>query len=1043
MFTVLRSSAGAGKTHALVRRYVMLCLRSSDTSAYRHLLAITFTNKAASEMKERVLMYLAALAAGSDEPAVNDVRDHIVQKAEIDADTTRVRAAATRRHMLHHWSDISIHTIDAFTRRVVQPFSRDLRIDHDLRMTTEEEYYRGLAVDHLLSDAGRDENLTQLLSQVCFGLLEGERSWDPGKPLLELAAELTKERAAEPLAAYSELSLGDLIATDEQLRRSINEFKTRMQKMGADALKILNDADVTVDDLIRKKSGPWGIIQQLVHFDKEIKVNSYVLGCLDTGKWTASKDPAVQERVERVVPMLDPLIRKVVEMGGNELRTFTLRRAIQRELMPAAVLHQLGQRLQALKDQDGVAFFSDLTRKVVGIVQEEPVAFIYERLGERFSHILIDEFQDTSVMQWRALLPLAENALGNGGSLFLVGDGKQAIYRWRNGEVRQFDQLPKLFDRDALTNGAERERVLEDHYIETAPLIDNRRSGREIVEFNNAVFNSLREQLPEGWQHVYQDLSQKAYIKADGYVRMEILQGDEGSETVENEEEDAADELAAKPQVSRATALVKECLADGHAPGDIAILVQTHAQAAAMADHLQASGHAAMTSEGMRLGYDPGSQLVIDLLRFLSLGAMDAAVRCMQRMIQLGVPLAPSALHPTAGAFTPDALNTLLRDHPRINPRLPLEELVLEIMLAAGIATSGAHASVLLDEVHQFTAQHGATLAGFLSHWDRTGHKRGVPHAADRNVVQVITIHKSKGSEYPVVIVPWTARRKLPGKADMLWIDRQEAAPGLPKALVRNSKSLREIEVPEAMAEHEMSQLDELDQLYVALTRAKQRLHVLVPEKAGGVFITALREFMAAEGNALLYERGTAVPIASKGTASGTVVPLQPISAHADHRALSIRHDAPDDWDPADPDPFRAHGKLVHALLAEVAVADDLPKVIERAVKRGDLPDAEAEQLAPKLMTCIGSAALRPFYGSGIKVLTETTLIDAAGHAHRPDRVVQEDGHWRVLDIKTGGRADHHHEQVRSYVDLLGAITGGKVTGALLYIAEGELVPVT
>ena len=1034
MFTVLRSSAGAGKTHALVKEYLARCLATERTDAYRQVLALTFTTKAAGEMRQRVLDYLRDLARGSGEsPAMDDVRGTLMKAGGIDADELRQRAAAVLSHMLHHWSDVAISTIDAFTRRLLKPFARDLELDHDLQMTTEESTYLDRAVAALLDRAGCDEEVTRLLTRTCLRLLEEEQKWRPDKPLRFLAGELQRERSVAALKALEHLHVTDHLRLEGDLAAQVARFREQVRELGRRGLSLLEEAGIPAADLFQGARGLPGYLEKLSRYDgSAVPQNSYVRKMMDGGKWTSAKaDAASQAAVEGVRPVLEDLCLKADSLLAEGLRRDLVRRAILRDLLATGSLQELARHVQEEKDQDGVTFFSDLTRRAARLVSEEPVPFIHERLGERFRHYLIDEFQDTSLMQWHSLLPLVENALATGGSAFLVGDGKQAIYRWRNGEVRQFLELPGIFAPEGLADAATISDTLRRNHREREPLRDNYRSGRAIIAFNNELFGRLGARLhdPE-LRGVYDGHEQEAGRSHEGHVWVELLP---------ERTKDPDDEAPPDQRLERMASMVLQALSEGHAAGDIAVLVRTGAQGRQVAHRLMQEGIAIVSPDALRLGGDPAVEFVLDMLRFLHARDMAAATRAVQHLAMLRagddggtVEPFPAPLDADPAHFASEFLRMQQVDGAASAPA----ELIHRILVGAGIdPASDAYCVTLLDEAHAYTGRHGADLAGFLDHWERTGSIRSIRPPEHGRAVQIMTIHRSKGLQFPVVIMPWTDM-KGSRQQDTLWIAPGDSAPELPTALVRASKALGEAGVPEVLAEEDLKELDELDLLYVGFTRAEERLMALISPSQEDL-LEALPE-LGAEG---YLERGMATE--ASPASYTTPLPSWKPAQYGDLRTLlTLRREAPESWSAGDPDPFRSHGALVHELMADVRTADDLAPALDRAVRQGLADEDLRVELFGRLERQLRHEALAPYFASGQDVRTEAPLITANGRTLRPDRVVFTERGTHVLDIKTGVPRESHSEQVREYVRVLREAGEERVNGALWYLRTGEVVNV-
>lgn len=1030
MFNVLHSSAGAGKTHALVKRFLELALEKPEPDAYARILALTFTNKAAAEMRDRVIAYLQALA--SSEPldgARSDVRDAVLRRAGITEDQLQRRAKAMLTHMLHHWPQLAISTIDSFTRRIVMPFTRDLGLDPELRMTTEEEYYRSKAVDLLLEEAGSDAALTDLLVATCEQLLEEERAWRPDKPLLELSEQLAKENALEHLAALQDMDSARFIAIHDRLRQRAHAFRARMRALGAKACDAIDRAGLAPTDLAYGKNGFLSYFRKLRDFDDTIDVNNNAEKVRTSGRWySASASPDAIRAIEGIVPVLQAVMDEVEGLRGSELRDHIVRVAMLRELMATAALNSIDRRLEALKREEGVSFFSDLTRKVMAIVQDEPAPFLYERLGEKYDHFLIDEFQDTSLKQWHALLPLVVNALATGGTVLLVGDAKQAIYRWRNGEARQFVRFPDLFGEERLVHGEAFGAALRRAYEPVDALASNRRSARNIITFNNDLTERLKAGGDNETLAIYDRHGQEAMGAEGGYV--EVTCFDSGRD----HDPDAPWALMVKA--------VEDCLADGFRPGDIAVLVRTKKQGALASAHLSAKGWNVVSPAGLTLGGDSAACTVMALLAWFHRPDDEHAAQAAQAIATLRSN--GSEVDPFAGGAEPrDLLRRWRAEHPLIGARSPLVSLVCRIAEALHCdPASNMFIMALVNEAQSFSKAEGDDLGGFLEYWERAGQGRPVGGTPGAEAVQVMTVHKAKGLEFPVVILPEAGKRSRGGKGERIWIKPEKHLEGPESALVKMVKPITGLDVPEIVEESALAALDELDVLYVAITRPKQRLYISVSGGGNDTLPQALREHLDLKPGDTWTVGDREAHVPKEEAAARASFQLR-VPVHRGERELAIRREAPDAWDPADPDPYRSFGRAVHAVLARTRTVEDLPEALAKEQQAWGLQPTVAEAIGSRLMALLKTPGLRSFFRDGLDVYTESTLIDAEGRAARPDRIVRDGNMRRVLDIKTGAPSEEHMDQVRRYMHLLRTVEEGAVEGYLLYLRTGELIPVS
>jgi ATP-dependent exoDNAse (exonuclease V) beta subunit len=1028
MFSVLHSSAGAGKTHALVKHYLAHALRGDDPAAYRRVLALTFTNKAAGEMRERVLEYLRSLATGGPYTgAMADVANELRTKAKIDDAALALRAEAVLGHMLHHWGDVAISTIDAFTRRMVRPFARELQLDHELRMTTEQDFYLRRAVESLVAEVGNDPEVTVLLTEACMQLLQEDRGWDPEAPLIDLAEQLTRESSIRPLDMLGALDAHTVLDLRKRLGAQVQDYRARMRAIGREVMDLLRSAGVEGKEMAHGVRGVYSWFKKVAEFRSELDLpGANARKARDTGKWhSGSASPGSVAALERLGPRLAALFDAAVELHRSGYAVQVVREAVLRDLVTVYTLRALADHLEQAKRSDGVVFFSDLTRKVAEVVEHEPASFIHERMGARYRHYLIDEFQDTSLLQWRTLMPLVEEALGTGGSVLLVGDAKQAIYRWRNGEVRLFQRFPAVHGSDPNDpRTAERESVLRKHFQRPGPLASNHRSARTIVEFNNQLFGELKGLLADDLRSVYDDHAQQAWRTDEGLVHLRRMQNEQGAEARAERQQWLLER-------------VKDALAAGFRPADVAVLVRSGLEGHRIAAALVQDGHAVLSPDGLKLSGDPIVEAVIALLRHLHTGDPQVAARAVQWQALMG---AQGDRDPYADVATVDPVGrvvTFLQEHVGGGLHTTLTDLIVRLVRAHGVHPArDARVLTLLTEAHAHALAHGQDIGSFLAHWDRSGVARSVEPPATDNAIQVMTIHKSKGLQFPVVIVP-DAAMTTRAHVEHLWVDPAMAAPELPVALVRTTKLVRQAGLPEYEEEQAARMLDDLNLLYVAFTRAEQRLYALVPAGASTIG-GALSQFMTAQGGPDELVRGSAQPPwpRKKGHDSRELHAAAPPAAAGD---LGVRHEAPEEWDPADPDPYRRYGNAVHAAMARVRTVHDVRPALEQAVAMGSIAPDAAQQLITRLEDLLGAPALEPWFGAGLDVRTEATIIAEDGRALRPDRVILAGPVTRVLDIKTGHRSPAHHEQVRIYMRLLGAMGHVQLEGALLYLPEGIL----
>ena len=504
-FRIYSSSAGSGKTYQLTKAYLLLALGADDPAYFKRVLAITFTNDAAGEMKERILGALRRFAY-PESGKVDGLLAEVAAELKLSAAEVRRRAATTFRLVLYHYADFAVSTIDSFVQRIVTAFTRELGLPATFEVELDTDSVLHSAVAALLDKVNRDPNsqlLSQTLAEYALGQAEEGKSWSRlPEELAGFGRALFNETVQEAVTQLGQLTLADFRRLDKQIRAKRTEIEAAFTQTKEAAVAVLAAAGATESDFFQGKRGIFGYVQKGVELlAPEAGPNSYVNTTLADDKWYSGKikTEADRARVDAVKEPLRGVAAAVAQLREAYLSNYVLLAAMQPYLFHASLLSELNKVVEQISRDRNVVLISEFNRRIASIVLTEPVPFLYERLGEKYEHILIDEFQDTSVLQWNNLLPLVENTLANGHSSLAVGDAKQAIYRWRGGEM---EQILRLHQRDtaalvARAREPETRELLRLRYetlngvLEPKALQVNYRSAREIVAFNNAFFEAV------------------------------------------------------------------------------------------------------------------------------------------------------------------------------------------------------------------------------------------------------------------------------------------------------------------------------------------------------------------------------------------------------------------------------------------------------------------------------------------------------------------------------------------------------------------------
>ncbi|MFT5957731.1 MAG: ATP-dependent exoDNAse (exonuclease V) beta subunit, partial [Flavobacteriales bacterium] len=628
-FKVLRASAGSGKTYALVRHYLSACLLNEDASYFKHILAITFTNKAADEMKERVIDTMKSIANGGD-----SMVKELTKELSVTEDVLRKKSREIYLRMMTNYGQIAIMTIDKFVNRLVKSFAFDLQFDGDYRIELDDTQIIENGVDELLSEVGNNEQLTMLLETFVEHKVESEASWKVRDDLVKFGKLLFKEDVKPIVSALTNVETKVFI----ELHHAYLKEYYAAKKLAISAAQKASEL-LTTNQLESAFSGNYipkffSAIAKSNFKEPSTTIRGQFAG--DKEMCAKKEEEQIKSAVAAITPQLVGYFETILAFSeGESGGIIQLKKTLADHLLQLAVLKQLNDVVGNIQLQSNAFTFSDLNQKIQSIVQENPAPFIYERLGERYHHFLIDEFQDTSVVQWQNFLPLVENALAKGNFNLVVGDGKQAIYRWRNGDVRQLQQLPELIRPENLEPQSlqeevfyERENALKRNYLgEVLP--DNWRSAVEVVNFNNQLFNHLAKLLPSYQTSIYAEQAQNPKGVDGGWVTIEAYAHRTKAELEPDRNE-------------RIVELVKLQKEHGYRYKDVAILVRKRADGSSIAQALLDANIQTITDESLSLGSHAAPRAVMALMKALSNESNEgAAVEFVQCLCAIRPELEP------------------------------------------------------------------------------------------------------------------------------------------------------------------------------------------------------------------------------------------------------------------------------------------------------------------------------------------------------------------------------------------------------------------
>ena len=1052
MLKIMKASAGSGKTYNLAKTYITLLLKSEDRYAYRHILAVTFTNKATEEMKNRILKELHTLAT---DPASSDYHDDFVPSLLPDDSALSQKSASVLHDILHDYSAFAVSTIDRFFQQTLKAFSREIGQFASYQVQLDRDSLVAESVDRILDSLTEEDGglLSWLTDNVLEQIEQGGR-YSADANLMEMALRLQSAQRRDAVEAAGG-SVDEIYSHEKlmQIRQScreiIRDFRQEVVTRAQAALDVLTDAGVNAEDSNR------GFMKALLNY---VELDEHADVCMPTDSFM-SKAPdhelwfskaKAKTLLPKVYPVLEGPLMAFHELWGNEFAVYRTAVILDEQIYGLGVARELSEAFKELMREKNVLCIDDSNTILKGIIDGSDAPFVYEKIGVRFDHFLLDEFQDTSSVQWTNFRPLLLNSESQGGENLVVGDVKQSIYRWRGSDWKLLDEaVPEEFP------GC-KEQVLDTNY----------RSLSNIVNFNNLYFTSAAEVLDryngytEGgpMSRIYSDVEQKVHKedKAPGSVSVTFCAKDD--------------------ELQKVLESVNEARAAGARLSEIAVLVRSNAIGEAVAGYLIDNGVTVITDDSLKVKSALTVRRLVSLMSYVD-NPDNEVDGYLAESLDVAVP--------------DDSLSLV-----------DMAESLLRSLKASD--TDGAfagevlHVQSFMDCLQDYVAANGNSLRGFLKFWDEQNPSISSPSAGES--VRVMTIHKSKGLDFPYVIIPYAENINL-FKAGSYWCSPdlsgtslEGVAEGVYDVLLsRASEST--LFADHYRNESFLQQVDNINTIYVAMTRAALGMHIIAKKPSRSFLSSVSKEpdmectdfsqilywFVSASGRIegvrrsgdeenLRFDVGELVDFASfrKDDETGVVrfevtsgeeypsYPLNPERVEeGEGGQLDVRERgrlkfSADSVDFFSEDGYvgiaasnRIRGVVLHDILAGIVVPEDMDKAVRKAVDAGEITSEEASEIKSLLAERIAQGVRNGWFPEDAsKVLNETSLIASSGKLYRPDRVVLDGGKVLIIDYKFGEHYKKYEKQLTGYADLWRKMGYEDVSAILWYVHTGEIIAV-
>jgi ATP-dependent exoDNAse (exonuclease V) beta subunit len=1051
--TFYSASAGSGKTYTLARDYLTFLFKSPTSYGYRDILAVTFTNKAVAEMKERIMEYLHAFTLEHIPENITGIAAHIQQQTELSPQEFRAKATKVYYRLLHDYSAFDIVTIDAFNHRILRTFSKDLKLPDGFEVELDSKRLISKAINNLIARAGNDKQLTDQLIDFSLSKINDGKSWDIEYDLADISQLILNENHYYHLKDLKDKELKDFTAWRKVLQTNIQQLEKELIQVATPlAEKVIAAGLSNADFKGGNRSSPFKTVEKVAAADFSTLPNSASIRDLLSGDlYTKAKAINIKDAIDSFKSEFEIFATLYKSHWGS----MQLYRDLVNNLTPLSLLNEILSEIELIKVSEKIVPIYEFNGLLAEQIKDQPAPFIYERLGERYKHFFVDEFQDTSVMQWENMSPLISNALlqeqspDSKASLMLVGDAKQSIYRWRGGDVNQFLKLleePQLFFLDKQVNN----------------LDYNWRSYDKIIDFNNSFFDFYGDYLQsDTYRNLYKNyLEQKKRSKPGGFIQVDFIDK-EVHKVLDDDQVSTAYPAHVYQQVMQAKN-------NGFLPGEICVLVRSNKHANEIATYLVTQGISVVSGESLLVKQSLRVQLMVHFMHMI--------LQPFQQEPRYQFLLIYSQLKDI------DEVHEFLNEH--IN--LTLERLLTQLVGDRGVDLSSAFAKAplfkatedaashlglledldtrlqtFLNFVFEYTTGYEVSLSGLLEQWSAKEDKLSVPAMPDNDAVQVMTIHKSKGLEFPVVIVPHCDDAMQDTSRDKGWISVDpDVHAGFKEAFISLKSNLEfyPTPCPEVLESHVLqSQMDTINVLYVAFTRAREQLYISCTEKpesdavAKGAsalnYAQLLRRYFSVsslnehqEDGYTSYKIGVELRESKPETSSSAEI-LKDYTHTVEGNSAAISTLKGMMWSTESGEALDK-GNQLHYYLSLLTSKDQLKDVFLEIERESSLSQEDRSYLKHKISSLLDNPTTSPYFDPDYEVLNEQKILMPNGSNLIPDRLLIKEGSLTIIDYKTGIRSDKHLQQIETYTSALMAMDHPIKERILIYTDLMEIVRV-
>ena len=1033
-FKIYNASAGSGKTFNLVKEYLILLLTSKNNDAYKNILAITFTNKAVNEMKSRIVNRLIEFSNRDETDKNSAIIKSITKETKLTVEEIHSKSNQILKHLLKNYAAFEISTIDKFTQRIVRSFSYELNIDAKYEVEIDEEELLIKAVEQLISKAGENKELTKIYIDYAFNKTDDNKSWDISLDFIKIAKLLVNENNYNHVKKLQKNTVSEFL----ELKKYLNKSKEASIK---NSIEIANQVfDLINSNGIENKSFIRGTLPN--HFIKILNKNYEGLynNQLEDNLISGYLYPKTIDAQQK--QLIDSIAKDLLEkykMTKVFVYKIKLYNNLLNNIVPLSILNAINNELDNIKLENNTILISEFNKIINEEIKNQPAPFIYEKIGCRYKNYFVDEFQDTSSLQWSNLIPLLDNSLSTeNSSLTISGDAKQSIYRWRGSQVEQFIELINT----------------ENPFNINKTVINlpvNYRSSKNIVQFNNEFFSHIGEFVFKNdyFKHTYIESSQEINKKSEGYVNISLIK--------ENNSVKKEDRYNKK-----VLEIIQNSINNGHILKDICIITRKREQGVIIANFLSQNGIDIISSESLLINSSPDVRFIISIISYCLNEDSASKIEILNYIYE------NKKINADRDKFLSKLTQlNLLNFYKKLEEynlffdknilgKLSIYECIEYIIYSFNISQdSNSYLQFFLDFTLEYSNKFQSSLYDFINYYQEKKDKLSIVSPSEINAVEVITIHKSKGLEFPIVIYPYADLDIYKEIEPKEWFPVQdEKISNFSHLLINFNKDIEYYKYngKEIYNDHiSKLEVDNINLLYVTLTRAIDELYIIGSQcldKSGqenlnlysGLLINYLKKINMWDNNKESFQFGVPTQKKESSKSDNNIIKgTQFLCCPRELYGISLLSKSGLLWNTQKGEAIEK-GNLIHEMMKYISSLSDVEITMNYFLDNGMIDKEQHKEINKIILSIINHPKIKDFYKASLLSYNEREIIRKKGKNLIPDRIVfPKKNKAVIIDYKTGDPRSYHKKQLIEYENALKNMGYSVLKKILVYIQESEV----